>query len=382
MNTETLRETLHRHAGDAPPSAGLLDAVRARSHRRRRNRQLSAAGAAVVAVALAIAGPAVWVRATAGEPLIPPQPASSQPAEPTPQPTGATALVPAPGFDLPDFPFTPGWTPPGLSEAYYSYQDFNVHSDEPPEGLTDHAIRLFHLDPEHGWVSFSVTVRQADPRSMLDKMIQQSDDFDEDEPGAEPSQPLSEQAVTIRGRDAVLLSNDRSGVASWQHGPAQWVVVQGGSADDVLRYAEELVEQPFAGRTPFTFDLLPAGAALNMTGPDSMAFEPLELTAGTGGAVEVALLRGNPGMPLNCPLSSEVSPEDVLDSGECPLPREPVQVGEREAELVGSEMVVVYLDGGLALTVAAAGTLSLSQEDLIRFAAGVQLTPDARSVSE
>jgi hypothetical protein len=40
-------------------------------------------------------------------------------------------------------------------------------------------------------------------------------------------------------------------------------------------------------------------------------------------------------------------------------------------------MVVVYLQDGLALKVETAGSLALAGEDLLQFAAGIQVTPNA-----
>jgi hypothetical protein len=371
MNIENMiREALHSHSGEAPESAGLLGAAEARSSRRRQRRHVAGAGIAVAATITAVlvapsairgvTGEAAPGNATAAAPQesgAPPQTATQSPA----QEAGSTTLVPAPAFEMPDFPFTPGWVPEGVSGPYYLYEHFNVEdSYEPGSGLSNYMIALDYYNPEGQLAGIRIQVRPQDFELTLDKMMS-------------PPEPLTRQEITVRGREAVLLSGDEQGVVSWRHNSDQWVLLEGGSVDELLRYADELVEEPFTARTPFTFELMPAGAELRLTTPEGMSFEPLEFGPGYN-VVDVSLLRGGPGTVTDCP----DAPEAIeVESDVCPLPREPVQVGEYAGELVGDYMVLVYLDNNVALSVVAGGTLSLSREDLLRFAAGIQVTPDA-----
>jgi hypothetical protein len=384
MNIEnTIREALHSHSGEAPESAGLLDAAEARSSRRRQRRHVAGAGIAVAATITAVlvapsairgvTGEAAPGNATAAAPQesgAAPQTATQSPA----QEAGSTTLVPAPAFEMPDFPYTPGWVPEGLSDPYYRYEHFNLDdSYEPGSGLSNYMIELDYYNPEGQLAGIRIQVRPQDFELMLDKMMYLSRSVDEDETTYPPPEPLTRQEITVRGREAVLLSSDEQAVVSWRHNSDQWVLLEGGSVDEVLRYADELVEEPFTARTPFTFELMPAGAELRLTTPKGMSFEPLEFGPGYN-VVDVSLLRGGPGTVTDCP----DAPEAIeVESDVCPLPREPVQVGEYAGELVGDYMVLVYLDNNVALSVVAGGTLSLSREDLLRFAAGIQVTPDA-----
>jgi hypothetical protein len=191
---------------------------------------------------------------------------------------------------------------------------------------------------------------------------------------------LTSQTVTVRGQEAVLLSNeDGAAFLSIPYGTDEAIRIDGGPAEDTIRYAEELVEKPFAARTPFTFDLVPEGATLSWMGQSSMMLEGPPVPGAAINAVEVSLLRGASGMPIDCPLSVAALPEEEQpnDSGQCPLPRTTVQVGEHGGELVGDHMVLVYLEDGLALSVETAGDLALSGADLLRLAAGIHVTPDS-----
>jgi hypothetical protein len=370
MNAENLLETLRRRADDAPPSAGLLDAVRARSRRRRRHRQVTVLGAAVVAVALALTAPAV-VRGTTDQPVPPAQP--TQPAQPTePDVTvdpSPNTLVP-PTFEVADFPFTPGWAPPGTGEPF-----------------------VYSVSQEHAFLAHE----DADGRYAIHVAVQPDDPADWDE----VVRDTEGETVTVRGQQGVLRLVGGEAWLTWQPRPDQWVTVKGETVADVTRYAEALVEEPFPNRPPFVLDLIPAGAELGSVQPDAMRFshrdeeacaaypevDPLDpgpfpdedLPPCLTGEFVVRLFEGGPGaeVPVN------FFPQDPENPGEVPDPdREPTQVGEHEAEFIGDHNLHVFLDDGLALGVTALGELTLSREDMVRFAAGVQVTPDALPIFE
>lgn len=379
MNGENLREALRRHADDAPPGGGLLDAVKTRSRNRRHHRRLTVAGAAAVTVAVAITAPAV-VRGIGDDPDRPPPPPAGQqtPTPPQVEPTGATTLVPAPEFELPDFPFTPTWIPSDLSEVQYDFADYNGDAEiDIDDELADERVFLYHA-PSGEPAGIRAEVSDQNPEIILEKLEAMSDDFDEDEPGAETPQPLARQATTVQGREAVLLSNADQGIVAWRHEPGQWVLVEGRSADEVLRYAAGLAEEPFPAQTPFTFELLPDGAMLTQSRPGRMVFETTEFIPGSASnSVGVQLLSGpgEPGTADHCPLSYEDDGQEALIGGaECPLARVPVQVGEHAGELVGDRTVNVFLPDGLVLQVSAGGALSLSRDDLLRFVEGIEIT--------
>jgi len=341
VNADTLRQTLRSRAGQAPTSVGLLDAVRVRSRRRRRRRLLGN-GVVVVAItaALAMAGSSLLSRPDAA----PAPPASAVPG-PSPSAPGPTSLGPARPFDLPAFPFTPGWTPPGVSEAFYRYE------------VALGRIELNHYDPRRGYIAFWVTTLSKDPKGSLDKLI----------PGGR------QDTVSVRGQRALAVSNGQVAAVGWRHRPGLWVMVHGTTVDAVVRYADALVENPFPTGTPFTFDLMPRWATLAWTAGDEMM-----LGAPDGGdGIEVKLRRGGPGLTVACSIGT--GPGSYRSA--CPLPRTPVRAGAHQGEMVGDSMILVYLEDGLALQVTVAGSPSFSRDDLVRFAGGIRVTPHAYPTS-
>lgn len=374
MNGENLRETLRRHAADAPPGSGLLDAVKARSRDRRRHRRLAVAGAAAVAVAVAVTAPTA-VRGIGDGPDRPaPPPAGQQtPVTPEVEPTGATTLVPAPEFGLPDFPFTPTWVPPDLTQVSYQYS-FSEFGDAPDYlGTT-----LSHRGS--GAAELYVTLDNEDTEQTLSRLETEAEIGyeDEDEPTAQTPQPLTRQAANVQGRDATLLSNADQGVVSWQHAPDLWVTIFAQSADEALRYANGLAEEPFEAQTPFTFDLVPDGAELSYTATDTMSFGPSDGRSGSSDdvvAVQLIRVPRDRESPGYCPVFYEDDDRTELTGTDvCPLSRTPVQLGEHAGELVGDRTVNVFLPDGLILQVSAGGALSLSRDDMLRFVEGIEVT--------
>jgi hypothetical protein len=324
----------------------------------------------VVAVALALTGPAVLRSGDQPGPQVQP----SQSAEPTataePEPSvDPNTLVP-PTFEVADFPFTPGWAPPGTGEPFvYSVSQ-------------EHAF-LAHEDAS-GRYAIHVVVQPDDPADW-DEMVRDTEG----------------ETVTVRGQQGVLRLVGGEAWLTWQPRPDQWVTVQGGTVADVTRYAEALVEEPLPNRPPFVLDLIPAGAELGSVQPDAMRFsdwdeeacaaypevDPLDpdpaldedLPPCLIGEFVVRLFEGGPGAEV----PANFFPQDPENPGEVPEPdREPTQVGEHEAEFIGDHNLHVFLDDGLALGVTALGELTLSREDMVRFAAGVQVTPDALPIFE
>lgn len=383
MNIETtLRETLHSRSAGVPDRPGLLVAAEARASRLHRHRRVAGVGMAAAAVALVLAAPAALqgILDSTGGPGGAAQPECGGRSSPSPPPpgqpaqgqTGSESLVPA-TFEIPTFPFTPGWAPPGTKE---------------PFAYTAGELRYLWHEYDVGRNVFSARVSPDDPATWPDEV---SDD-------------ASEEQVTVRCLPGVLrwmgeVDDNRHIELTWQEQPDLWVTVSGGTPDELLRYAESLTEVPFPVRPPFTMDLVPRDAELRSVQPDAMWFvdrdedvcaalerlSPSEAAeqafryerAGTPcetGEFIVRLFRGGPGADV----PGNFLPSDGPISGDEPLPpRETIQVGDRQAELIGDHNLHVFLDGGLALGVTALGTLALSREDLVRLAEGVQVTPDA-----
>jgi hypothetical protein len=344
VNADTLRQALRSHADDAPTSVGLLDAVRTRSRRRRRRRLLGSGAVAVAVAALAMLAATLLTRPAAA----PVPPASAVPGPTTSTPPAMTALVPARPFDLPAFPFTPGWAPPGVSEAFYWYE---VELDR---------IELHHYDARRGYVALSVTMLPKDPKPFLEQMAQ----------GASKRR----QTVTVQGHEALVVADAQVAGVGWRHRPGQWIMVRGSTVDEVVRYANALVDDPFPARTPFTFALTPPWAtALAWTAADEMVLGSPHDSRG----IEVKLRRGGPGMPVACIIGT--GPGAYRSA--CPLPRTAVRAGAHEGELVGDAMILVYLEDGLALHVTVSDRAALSRDDLARFAGGITVTPHSRPKS-
>jgi hypothetical protein len=364
MNIDSMvRETLHSHADGAPPAAGLVDAARSRARRRRRRRQATATGAALLAVALVAIAPLAISREAAIQPV---QPDS-----------GSDTLVP-PSYEVPPFPFTPGWIPDGLGEPYY-----RLGRDD-WSGLE--YIELVHFESgivpsmSSPFPQFSVTVYTEDP----------GDEFAPID--AEPAQ----EAVTMRGVAATLytgrsdetmpdeVEDNRVSALRWSDGPDRWVTVVGYNGfgdDDVIRYAEELIEEPVPGRTAFTFDLLPPDVRLSSVDLGHMNFKPAGAPTDVPGPVEMAEDLISVSLVGYRPTADAFFCEADPESGEletCPTTGPgPISVGEYDGELINDEILMVYLEAELTLVVRSRGQLALSQEDMIRFATSVHVTSDA-----
>jgi hypothetical protein len=161
-----------------PELPGLSAAAEAHAGRLRRRRKVATAGiAAAATVALVLAAP-LAITAALGEHRTGPPPA------------GSTTLVLAPEFEIPDFPFTPGWVPGGVSDAYLSYHPFGVvlaHYD------------LEHIDELRAARMVGVYSRD-EAESMLDSEMQVPlMGGDEDEPGLSLA-PLARETSLCGGR--------------------------------------------------------------------------------------------------------------------------------------------------------------------------------------
>jgi hypothetical protein len=335
MNIDTLlRETLHSYADHATAKTGLLSAARARARRRRTHQTAAALAAAAAVAAMVLAGPTVVGGLVNG---------AVAPAAPV-------TLVP-PTYQLPPFPFTPGWVPEHAGEPYLGvWEDVRVLSHDPAPDAP-------YLAPDRPVIIVDVT--RSDPGNPLD---------------AKHGSPETE-TVVVQGREAVLQTADGNAAVAWEHEPDLWVTVWGEQripAADVIRYAQELIEEPIPINPPFTFDLVPGGADPVEVHRNVLSFTPPVADEPEGvvtGRVRVELFRREDGETSD---PGEITTEFRVGIGE------PITVGDRDGELLGDDTVHVFLDDGLLLEVTASGTLSMSQEDLVRFAAGIYVTPHAR----
>jgi hypothetical protein len=311
---ELVRATLSDRIDQAPAAGGLLAAVHHRSRRRRRHRRIAAGAALIVVAGLTIAAPSVLSRIP-GEREVP--------ADATIQDT--PKLV-APTYILPVFPFTPGTRPGGTSD---------------PTVLLRHgAATLTYPAATQTGPTLTVLVSAAP--------------FTDGSAAQEPRQ--------VRGHDAVLGTQQVSDqlwlVLSWQESPIQWVQVMatGMPADELLTFAEALTPRPFAVplSAPFTFDLVPDGWQLTSVTDGSMVFGPPTRAASADNQYQLVI--------------------DLEETQDDP-PGSPIEVAGRSARLAGGQLAMDMGDGHTLYVHAPA---EFGIPTLIRFAAGVHLTPQAR----
>ncbi len=346
-----LRDTLRDRAEAAPAATGLLTRVHTRSRQARRRRRVGVAGAGAAAVVLATAavpavvqvvgrgdggpggfgGPAV--SGSAGD-----RTASGPAGAPTPsekvQPLVAT--LGAPQFTLPTFPFVPTVTA-GLA---------------PARAGMDGEVYLRHAPEAPGSPSVQVFAGSAAPR------------FIEPERGVQ----VSFAPTMVRGVAGMLRTETMAGFVSrslyWRETPDTWLWIR---TDDLgpeamVAYAEGLRPGSVAIQAPFTFGLLPQGLALDSVGPSDMVFRLPGQPAGGSWENKLAFLLNADGGE-----GAESWPHRVNGQPA----RIHVQDGERSAW--------VLQRNGTILVIQVPQALAISDEDLLRLAAGVRVNATAQA---
>jgi hypothetical protein len=373
MNIDSMvRETLHSYADGAPPSAGLLGVARARA-RRRRVRHAGVAvvvGAAAGLLAMSIPYGGLLGGSTA--------PGSGPPPVPLAEPA----------FELPSFPFTPGWVPDGVEPPHVSYYKFEVWEDRVEEGsevrlgrsLPD--LRLAHEAAPAGLLPLlEVEIYASDPSEYFE-----SDDGD---------------PITVQGRPGTRYVAEEGNVfIVWQQAPDQWVRVWADTsiaAADVERYAQELEATSLPATPPFEFGLLPVGMDLYRLDTDRMSFNSedgamvgVDLSwdeQAVGPILTSPTPTDEPSMDPSPSSSPDPGPSSSPDPGpsggpgvqpsSSPPSTTSIEVGGRPAELTQwaeGTSVAIHLDRDWVLWVE--GTLN--PDDLLAVAEGIELTPAAR----
>jgi hypothetical protein len=324
MLEDDLRAMLRERADEPVPAPDLLDAVRGGIRRsdRRRRAVLGAAAvlAAMVAVPVAVAGDR--------SPAPPPQ---------GPAPADPEAGWERPRLDLPLFPLTPGWTPPGLGAARVGRVGPNVllvYGES-----ADRALEL-SVGPRPGewWV-------EGDDRAIT----------------------VSGRPALIRTLDADVYQGNRPGDryvgVRWRLADGRWAQLSSGSRNteaEVLRFAAGL--RPVATPpTPLPFGIAtaPPGLVLQTLTTDELCLAPPEtLTDGESGrgiCLGMGTVSGQ----------DEPSPED-----------ERLTIHGRPATLEasdqGPETLNVRLDSKRLLSITVfQEDVPLTRDQLIRFAEGV-----------
>lgn len=313
---DELRAALADRVAGAPTGDSLLAGAKARSRRRTARRRVAVAGAAVLVVgAGAVSAPALvehWSD----------QAGPTIGAGPSVSATARLSVSFAPGGpDLPTFPYTPRWEPPTLGER----QSFIG---------ADGGSSLQYHNPAAPQRSLTVRVSG----------------------GAAAGDWADRTALTVRGRAATLFRHNDTGTGStvtltWEEEPGVFIelVAADITQADLLRYAEELARQPLAVQLPFSFALNPIGLALTYSSPGEMGFTAPGMTDPPALGVAVREYAPTPGAS-------------------------PTRVGGRAAELSTAEgyrNLAVDLGDGRMLVVTAIEKLGVSDDALVRFAAGV-----------
>lgn len=312
---ELVRATLSDRTDRAPGAGGLLAAVHRRSRRRRRHRAIAAGAALIVVAGLTIAAPSVLDWIPGG------------PDAPAGAPIADSPNLVAPTYTLPAFPFTPATRPAGVGDPT--------------------------VDIRHGVAALTYpTATPAGPG--LTVLV-----------GAAPVNDTSadRQPRQVRGRSAVLGTKQVADhlwlVLDWQESPTQWVQVMatGMSADQLISFAEALTPPPpaLSLTIPFTFDLVPDGWQLTTVTGGSMVFGPPTRAASADNQYQLVV--------------------DLEETTEVP-PGSTVQVGGRTGRLAGGQLAV---DLGSGRTLYVQAPTEFSTSTLIRFAAGVHVTPQAKA---
>lgn len=289
MNIETLlRDTTRARASEVgPPLRRVNDlATVARWRARRRRTRHLLAGAATVVAAVAAATAAV--------------PQLAGPAEDPP-----LVLAPA-SYQLPEFPYTPGWLPEGVAEPYVNlWGEVSDRFDR--EVVVEHAAT------------------EGDPHRVLIQLRIISSAEVAGRPGGLPAED-----VVVRGAPGVLTSDAGGWLSVTWTDPADRLVLAGAAErqvgrDDLLRYVEELVAEPLPVTPPIDLATVPAGAELTDVAPDGLSFDLpggrwLDLTVHDPAIVERlhSDLRYSPDYILPPPVTLEVAGRkaELVDIGE------------------------------------------------------------------
>jgi hypothetical protein len=327
MNIETvLRETTHAHASETgPPLRRLHDlaSVARGQARRRRNRRLLAGATTAVA---AVLGAVVAVPHLV-EPLRP------------------LELAPA-SYPLAEFPYTPGWLPDGIAEPHV------------------------RVDPILGQSGREVVVEHEAADGERARTLVQVRVLSSAGPGGNQPDDLPGEDIVVRGAAGVLTNDGRWLSVTWTDPAGR--VLQAGAAepavgrDGLLRYIEEMVEEPLAVTPPVSLATAPVGAELDIVQPHTMT---MDLPHGR----QVVFTVHEPETVDGLRADLRSSPDHVLP------PAIPVEVAGRPAELVDTG------EGTLALSISFAPDLMLTisdwrhgEESLLAFAEGAALTQHAR----
>ncbi len=308
-----VRDLLQRHAAEAPAGVTLLTAVRAES--RRRTRRTRVLLAAVVTV-LAGAGAALPLRLATAPATVAAPATLTEPAGP--------ATVTFPLSPLPDLQSAAG------AEVRLAAGLPTLSHPLPGTDIT----ATLTLSPTRPAVFAAAT-------------------------GTTP--------VPVRGHQgqAVEWTQDGEPEVSlvWQESAEQWFELRAFPrvpADRLAGYAKSLVPTPVTAPAPFSFALVPAGYTIDNISPAAVTFCPPDVAPDQSFVGKITVMLG---------VTGEQSPGRRVDVGGHP--------GTLTDPADGFFALQVDLGDGRLLVVQSAAPVPLPEADLIRFAAGITVTPAA-----
>ncbi|WP_041832249.1 hypothetical protein [Actinoplanes sp. N902-109] len=308
-----LADTMQDAAGRAPTGPGLLAAVHTRSRRRRRRRVATVAAVTVAAAVLVAGIPFVTVLAARPEPAVRPA---------APQPSAAGQVTLARGWSAPVFPYTLPATD-GMSAPVASADNGRLSAFFEATELNEHA-------------DVTVTVSGGEPAF---------------------SDSATETAEQVRGHTGTLRTVDvqpaRRLTLVWREAPGRWIQL---ATDDtytpaqVVALAGALTKASVPVQPPFELAWSPAGLVTDTVSASRMTFRAPG--AGTAGFRTVLRKR------------RQLTAADR-------------KVGGYAAELTRHSgtvtLAVDVTDWDATLEVTVTGGLTISDADLLRYAAGIRI---------
>lgn len=173
--------------------------------------------------------------------------------------------------------------------------------------------------------------------------------------------------VTVRGHPGHAVEWTEDGEAEvslvWQERAEQWFELRAFPrvpVDHLAGFAKGLVPVPVTAPAPFTFALVPDGYTVDNIGPAAVTFCPPDVAPDQSFAGKITVMLG---------VVEDRSPGRGVDVGGRP--------GTLTDPVDGFTALQVDLGDGRLLVVQSAAPVPLPEADLIRFAAGITVTPAA-----
>jgi len=244
------------------------------------------------------------------------------------EPESTVDVAAAPAADMvPPFPFTPTATLPGYGE--------------PIAELSAGVPSLRHDGGPDRWLTVSVSAAHPSPVRW----------------DAAPKT----YSITVRDRKAVLEVGPTSSTLTWQAADGRWLRVEADrhlTRADLTRYAAGLVPGAVPVRWPFTFETVPPGTVPDVVSPAAVSFRPEASPPSHAFTGKLTVM--------------------LSETADVPPTGNQVTVGARTGWLTTTpEATTLSVALGDGRTLVIQSETSLSETDLVTFAAGTTPTPDA-----